>query len=118
MNKQTGTFKKSTSGSTSSAGTSTEKKGGGRRSLGTVKKNEKGNVYMQLNKKVEILYDGKKIDLGEYNTLFFTDRTKAEADIDFRVEKGYLSEKAEQVSRDILADEKVKYIVEANLVAE
>jgi hypothetical protein len=100
---------------TKTTSSTAEKKGGGRRSLGVIKKNDKGTVYAQLNKKVEIYFDGKKIDLGEYNTLFFTDKVKAEADIDFRVEKGYMSEAAEKVSREILANEAVKYVIEANL---
>lgn len=97
---------------------SSGKKSGGRRSLGVVKKNEKGTVFIQFNKKVEILFDGKKIDLGEYNTLFFTSLEKAEQDLEVRKEKGYLSEQAEKIAREIMSRENVKYIVEANLAAE
>ncbi len=95
-----------------------QSKKGGRRSLGVVKKNEKGNVFMVLNKKVEILYDGEKIDLGEYRTLFFTSTDKALEDIEFRKEQGYLSEKAEEVARAIVGGENVKYVVEANLAQD
>lgn len=88
---------------------------GGRRNLGVIKKNEKGNVFMKLNKKVEILYDGQKIDLGEYRTLFFTPSEKALEDIEVRKSKGFLSEKAEQVAKEIATGKDVKYVVEANL---
>ncbi len=89
--------------------------GGGRRSIGVIKKNEKGTVYFKLNKKVEILFDGQKVDLGENGILFFTDKKKALEDLEVRKEKGYLSERAEEVSREILSNDDVKYVVEAKL---
>lgn len=85
-----------------------------RRSLGTIKNTGKA-VFAKFNKGVEITFNGEKIDLGENNILFFTNKTKAEEDLEFKVGKGWLSEKAEEVQRSILADDNVKYVIEANL---
>lgn len=95
----------------------TEKKGGGRRDLGVVKNNGK-NVFINFNKDVQITFKGEKIDLGEFNCLFFTKKDKAMEDLEFKLEKGWVSEKAEEVQRRILADEEVKYLVSATLAAE
>jgi hypothetical protein len=103
-----------TKGTTTKKAVETKQSVSKKRTLGTVKNSGKA-VYAKFNKDVEILYKGEKIDLGENNVLFFTNKAKALEDVDFKVEKGWLSERAEEVQRSILAEESVKYIIEANL---
>jgi hypothetical protein len=64
---------------------------------------------VQLGKDVELFYQGKKVDLGEYNSAFLKSRDELEESINFAVEKEWIT--VEQ------AEEKVTRLNEKNITA-
>jgi hypothetical protein len=54
-------------------------------------------AVVQLAKNVELFFEGKKVDLGEYNSAFLKNREEIESDLGFFVEKEYMTpEKADE----------------------
>lgn len=60
---------------------------------------------VQFAKGVEVFYQGEKLDLGEYNSAFLKTKDELISDIDFLVEKEYITEDQAQERADFL-DEK------------
>jgi hypothetical protein len=66
--------------------------------IGTVRKGEYGS-YIVLEKNVEILVDGKRIDLNEKRSVRLEDPRKK---IEEMLEKGYIDESKAQKRREVL----------------
>lgn len=60
---------------------------------------------IQFAKDVEVYFRGEKLDLGEYNSAFLKTKDELISDIDFLVEKEYITEDQAQERADFL-DEK------------
>ncbi len=60
---------------------------------------------VQFAKDVEIYYRGEKLDLGEYNSAFLKTKDELISDLDFLVEKEYITGEQAQEKSDFL-DEK------------
>lgn len=60
---------------------------------------------VQFAKGVEVYFNGEKLDLGEYNSAFLKTKDELISDIDFLVEKEYITEDQAQERADFL-DEK------------
>jgi hypothetical protein len=68
---------------------------------------------IQFGKDVEIYYQGNKLDLGEYNSGFLKTKEELVSDLEFRVEKEWLTEEKAQAEVDYLDTKSItsKFIV-------
>jgi hypothetical protein len=60
---------------------------------------------VQLSKDVEIFYQGKKVDFGQYNSAFLKTKEELLNDINFLYEKEYISEE-QKLDREKFLEEK------------
>lgn len=63
---------------------------------------------LQLAKGVEIMYNGVKVDLGQYNSAFLKQRSELESDIDFLLEKEYIKEEKAEEDKAYLAEKQIQ----------
>jgi hypothetical protein len=117
MNKFQSKFNgKSSGGTTSPVGKSTTSSTGGEKKatrtmldIRVIQTKNGEAAKVQLGKDVELFYQGKKVDLGEYNSAFLKSRDELEESINFAVEKEWIT--VEQ------AEEKVTRLNEKNITA-
>lgn len=77
----------------------------------TTKNGDKAVV--QFSKGVEVFFNGKPVDLGQYGTLFIKTKAELEQDINFLLEKDYITEEEAQQKRDRLEDKKITGSIQA-----
>ena len=62
---------------------------------------------VQFAKGVEVLYNGEKVDLGEYNSAFIKTAKELESDIDFLLDKEYITEEQAEERKERLKDKSI-----------
>ena len=84
--------------------------------LGTVRK-KNGNTYIVLDKAVKLLVDGKEMDLGEHNTIFINGKDKMNADLEFKLGKGWITEDDVARSQNAMEEKNIVGNIRANFKA-
>ena len=72
-------------------------------------------MKVQFGKDVEISFQGKKIDLGEYNSIFLQDRSQIEEGLSYKVDKGWITEDKAGEEVDRIEKKGIQYIAKAKL---
>lgn len=83
------------------------------RQIFDVRKKSDGSFYASFKKGVKITFEDKEVDLGQYGTTPpFKTREKAEEDLDFRVEKGWMQAEVAEKVKTTFEEKNVRYVVE------
>lgn len=96
---------KSPSKGTSSGGGSSKPKRVTVLDIRTIETKNGKQAKVQFAKDIEIFYRGEKVELGEYNSAFLKTKDELISDLDFLVEKEYITGEQAQEKADFL-DEK------------
>jgi hypothetical protein len=70
---------------------------------------------VQFAKGVKILFEGNEVDLGQYGTLFVKRKPELEADLDYKVEQGWITEEQKEQNLEYMTEKKVVASVQAPL---
>lgn len=70
-------------------------------------------AVVQFSKGVEVTFNGKPVDLGQYGTLFIKTKDELEKDIDFLLSKDYITEEEADQKRERLEEKQVTGSVQA-----
>lgn len=70
-------------------------------------------AVVQFAKGIEIFFNGEKIDLGQYGTVFIKTKEELEKDIEFLVSKEYINEEEGQTRKDRLDEKQITGSVQA-----
>lgn len=62
---------------------------------------------VQFSKDIEVYFQGQKLDMGEYNSAFLKTKDEMMADIDFLVEKEFITEAQAQDKADFIDDKNI-----------
>jgi len=74
--------------------------------IGTVRK-KNGNTYIVFDKKVKVTVEGKELDLGEHNTVFINGKDKMNEDLEFKLEKGWITEDQVEQARNAMEEKNI-----------
>lgn len=66
---------------------------------------------VQFAKDVEVFYRGEKLDLGQYNSGFLKTKEELLSDLDFLVEKEYITEDQAQQRADMIDEKNITSVL-------
>ena len=70
---------------------------------------------VQFAKGITLAFNGEQIDLGEYNSAFAKDRSEIEQDLEFMVEKEYMTEEQANAEVDRIEQKGIQLVVKVKL---
>lgn len=82
--------------------------------IGTVRTTGTGKKFLAFNKGVEITVDGRAIDLGEFNLLYFN---AAAEELAHKLDNGYISDEEYQKSVEFQAEKRISQILKGKFKA-
>jgi hypothetical protein len=83
--------------------------------LATIRKNDKGDLRLVFDKSAKIIVNGQEADLGEYMMAYVNKKDKMLEDIQFRVNKGWMTEEQAEKARNTIEEKNVVGSVKVSL---
>lgn len=81
----------------------------------TVETKSGKKTKVQLAKGVTFQYNGQTVDLGEYNSAFLKDRAELESDLEYLVEKEYMTEEQANTEVDRYEEKGISFVLKTKL---
>ena len=81
--------------------------------LGTIRKKENGTTLIVFDKNVEITVGGRKVDLGDYNSLFLNDALE---NLEFLRDKDFISSDEYTKRSEIIATKGIRSVLKSKLL--
>ena len=73
----------------------------------TTRKNKNDKPIIVFAKGVEVLYNGEKVNLGEYNTVYVNTKPQMLESINYLLEKEYINETQADEKREFIETKKI-----------